>query len=617
MNPKLPLRALAVAACALPLAATAQTSQSTQAPASVSELQNIVVTPARIEQPENNAIGDVTVIDSQELQQAGQSSLAEVLARHHDIQFYDNGGPQTVTGVFLRGAKTSQTLVLVDGLRVNSATAGGASWNAIDPATIDHIEIVRGAASSLYGSDAIGGVINIITKKSGEDRPLSAYGNIGMGSYGTFKSSVGLSGASDGWDYALSSSYATSDGFSATDRNAGASIYNPDADGYTRHSLSGSLGYRWKPGHRIGITAYNSYINGDYDSGPSSAPAYFITRQQAYSLSSTDNITDYWESVLQFGFTKEFTDDRNPDFPSQYGSLQRSYSWQNNLKLGTGQNVSLLLERREERPEGSTEYAVTRRDTNAAGLIYRGDFGAHHVQASVRNDTVTGYTSRSTGSLAYDLDITPQWRVGVAGNTGFRMPTFNDLYAPSWWGANPDLVPEKSRNIEARVQYSSKDTDARLVVYQNKIDDLIIADSNYMLHNLNSATIRGITLSGTQRLGATTLRASADFMNPRDDDTGNQLNRRARQVYRLNADHRISQWTLGAEYLFTGQRYDDTANQIRLGGYSLLNLTASYDFSKTVAVQVRWNNVLDKDYTNAYGYRTPGSNVFVNLAVRM
>ncbi len=633
MNPKLSLHALAAAACALPLAATAQTSQTAQAPAAVSQLQNIVVTPARIEQPEQSALGDVTVIDSQELQQAGQSSLAEVLARHHSIETYNSGGPQTITGVFLRGANPNQTLVLVDGLRINQAASGGVNWNAIDPSTIERIEIVRGAASSLYGSDAIGGVINIITKKSGEDRPLSAFGNIGLGSYNTFKSSVGLSGASDGWDYGISASLADSGGFN--------SISSPDTskdkDGYTQRTLSASLGYRWRPGHHIGLTTYDGYTHADTDAYLASLdPAYAVTRQQIHAITSTDDITDYWQSVLRFGFTKESVDSSDS---GSIGSLQRNYSWQNNLKLAPGQNVSVILERREERISGDTAYDSDARNTNSAGLVYRGDFGAHHVQASVRNDNISGYGNETTGGLAYDYDIDNAWRVGVAGNTGFKAPSFNDLYYPALYSpyynyeSNPDLKPEKSRNIEASLRYQTETTKLGLVVYQNKIRDLIDGNACKTYDafgfcalnspaNVNAATIRGITLTGEQRFGATTVRASADFSNPKDDETGNQLSRRARQVYRLNADHRIAHWILGAEYMFVGRRYDDAANQNSLGGYGLVNLTANYDFTKNVSVQVRWNNVLNKDYTTAlyfapYGYNTPGSNVFVNLAWRM
>jgi len=602
-------RTLAALSCLAPLAVPAQTT-------SIPRLESVIVTPGRQIQPADAALGDVTVIGRDELARAGQDSLAQILARHPAIGMYDSGGPQTSTGVFLRGANANQTLVLLDGLRINGSTAGAVNWNALDPALIERVEIVRGAASSLYGSDAIGGVINIITRKSSAERPLSAFGAIGMGSHGTFKSSAGASGARDGWDYALSASMADSDGFSATNPLAQFGAYHPDKDGYTQHTLSGALGYTWKPGHHVGLTAYNGYINGDYDNGEFAHPSYAITRQQAYSLTSTDAVTDDWESVLRLGFTKELGDDRG-GFSSTYGSLQRSYSWQNNLKLGRDHRLSLVLERLEERALGSTVYTDERRDTNAAGLIYRGDMGAHHLQASVRNDNISGYGNQATGGLTYEYDIDARWRVSLAGNTGFKAPTFNDLYAPVSWGANPDLRPEKSRNVEAGLRYASEQTELGVTVYQNKIRNLIISDSNYVLQNLQSATIRGVTLTGARQWGDTTLRASADFMNPRNDSSGNQLNRRARQVYRFGAEHRIRQWTLGAEYLFTGKRYDDTANTIRLGGYGLLNLAAGYDFSHGVSARLQWNNVLDKDYANAYGYNMPGSNVFLNLAWRM
>lgn len=628
-------QALAVLSCFLPLAAAAQTANS------VSRLDDIVVTASRTAQLEKDVIGDVTIIKKEDLQKEGQNSVAEILAKQPGIQISNTGGPQTVTSVFMRGAPSQFTQVMIDGIRINSLATGATNWPAIDPALIERIEIVRGSASSLYGSGAIGGVVNIITKKSGEDRPLSAYTNIGVGSYGTFKSSAGFSGARHGWDYSLSGSMADSSGFSATNELSGPFTYNRDKDGYTAHTLAGSLGYRWKPGHHIGFTAYNGYINGDFDSGFNATPPYSITRQEVYSVTSTDDITDYWQSVLRFGFSKELTDTRDLNWDtnlfqaSVIGSLQRSYTWQNNLKFSESQNVSVILERLEERVSGPSSYTANRRDTNSAGLVYRADFDAHHVQASVRNDNITGYGSETTGGLAYDLDLNDQWRVGVAGSTGFQAPRFSYLYAPDSAGffggpryeGNPNLKPEKSRNIEASLKYTSDTTRLGVVAYQNKIEDLILnsvfdpARGANTAKNIDKATIRGITLTAEQDYGNTTLRASADFMNPRDDQSGDQLIQRAKRVFLLGAEHRINAFKVGAEYQYTGRRYDldwnDGGRRTSLGGYSLVNLTAAYDFSKNVGVQLRWNNILDKNYMSIYGYNTPGSNVFVNLSLRM
>jgi vitamin B12 transporter len=622
-------QAIAILPCFLPFPALAQSTSA------IPQLEQVVVTPSRAAELQNAVLGDVTVIDKTELQRTGQSSLAETLSRHPGLEFASSGGPQTLTSVFMRGTNPQQTLVLVDGVRINSIISGSVNWNAIDPATVERVEIVRGAASSLYGSDAIGGVINIITRKSGEDRPLAAWANVGYGTYDTFKSSVGFSGARDGWDYSLSSSLAESSGFNATRPEEPFGAFNRDADGYSQRSLAATLGYRWRAGHHIGISAYNGYTNGDYDNGPTDHPTYTLTRQQIYSITSTDDITANWQSVLRFGFSSENVDSRSFDpFDNEFGSdtfrtQQRSYSWQNNVKLAPDHRISLILERLEERPSGSSDYTVNRRNTNAAGLVYRGDFGAHHVQASVRNDNISGHGNQVTGGLAYDLDLNDQWRVGVAGSTGFRAPTFADLYFPMQFGyvGNPDLQPEKSRSVEASVRYATEDTRLSLVAYQNKIRNLIspfvcIEQGPFFCNlghpeNVASATLRGVTLAAEQDYGHTTLRASADFTNPRDDRSGRQLARRARQTYRFSVEHRIQAVKVGAEYQFTGKRYDDEANQTTLGGHSLLNLTAAYDFSPNVGVQIRWNNVLDKQYSTVYGYNMPGSNVFVNLSLRM
>lgn len=612
--------ALAVLACVVPAATAAQTTNT------VSRLDNVVVTASRTPQLEKDVLGDVTVIGKEELQKAGQNSVAEILARQPGVQVNNSGGPQTITGVFLRGAPAQHTQVLVDGVRINSIASGVTNWQAIDPALIERIEIVRGAGSSLYGSGAIGGVVNIITKKGGEDRPLAAWGNIGLGSHGTFKSSLGISGAQADWDYALSTSMADSSGFSST--NALNSSYNRDSDGYEQHALSASLGYRWMPGHHIGVTAYNGYINGEFDGGSfDQQTPYTMTRQQSYTVTSTNDISAHWQSVLRFGYSKERNDSRGNGWSSNVGSQQRSYSWQNNLKFTENQNLSVILERMEERPDGGSAYVINRRDTNSAGLVYRGDFDRHHIQASVRNDNVSGYGNETTGGLSYGLDLDDKWRVGVAANTGFLAPSFASLYSPLEFGfqGNPSLKPETSRNIEASLKYATDTTRLGLTAYQNKIKDMIngyillddVPGSPHTAKNINRATIRGLTLTAEQDFGRTTLRAGADIMNPVDDETGGQLQHRAKRIFRLGADHRIQDLTVGAEFQFTSRRYEDAANKTSMGGYGRVNLTAAYDFSKTVGVQVRWDNVLDKGYTNVYGYNTPGSTVFVNLSVRM
>lgn len=627
MNFTLHPRALALAACFAPALLFAQTP-TTPAP-NVTTLDTIVATPARMAQPLDKVMGDVSVISGVSLKNAGAESLPTILARQPGIQLYSQGGPQTISGIFVRGASPAQSLVLVNGMRISDTNSGSTNWAAIDPSTIERIEIIRGPASSLYGSSAMGGVINIITKSDGQDRPFSAFGNFGVGSDSTFKTGFGFSGAHNNWNYSLAASYASSDGFNATNPDAGPYVYNADDDGYIQTSLSGSLGYEWNPGQRFDLTFLNGYNHGDFDSGEYYQNTYDITRQQAYTLGSTNQITDNWESILAFGYSKSNHDLQTSNDASgrtEIGTIQRQYSWQNNLTLDQNNTLSLVLEHLDERATGSSLLSRQHRDTNAAALIYRSDFNRHHVQASVRHDNISGIGSKTTGSLAYDYDLSDSLKLGMAASTGFRAPTFTDLYYPLSWGyqGNPNLKPEKSKNIEASLRYQAEDTQLSLVVFQNKFRDLInpyVCDAlfNCTAENTDKATIRGLSLEASHQFGNTLFSAGADFLNPKDDTNGKTLVRRAKQVYRLSVSHKLDNAELGASYQFVGKRYDDKDNTAarKLGSYGLLNLHASYQFNKNLQGQVYWNNVTDKKYNTAYGYNSQGSNVFLNLAWRM
>ncbi|NLN67814.1 MAG: TonB-dependent receptor [Alcaligenaceae bacterium] len=631
-------RALALAACFAPSLLFAQTP--TNPAPNVTTLDTIVATPARMAQPLENVMGDVTIIQAKSLQNAGAESLPAILSRQPGIQIYSQGGPQTVSGIFVRGASPAQSLVLVNGMRINDTNSGSTNWAAIDPSTIERIEIIRGPASSLYGSSAMGGVINIITKPGGQDRPFSAFGNFGVGSDSTFKTGFGFSGAQNNWNYSLAASYASSDGFNATTPDSGSYTYNPDDDGYTQTNLTGTLGYEWNLGQRFDLTFLNGYNHGDFDSGEYYQNTYGITRQQAYTFGSTNQITANWESILGFGYSKSDHDLQTSDGDSgrtEMGTIQRQYNWQNNFTLNQNNVLSLVLEHLDERANGTSLLTRQHRDTNAAGLIYRGDFSRHHLQASVRHDNISGIGSKTTGSLAYDYDLSDSLKLGVAASTGFRAPTFTDLYYPyekyesysdeepprSFQG-NPNLKPEKSKNIEASLRYQTEDTQLSLVVFQNKFRDLInpyVCDAKFdcTATNTDKATIRGLSLEASHQFGNTLFSAGADFLNPKDDTNGKTLVRRAKQVYRLSVSHKLDNAELGASYQFVGKRYDDKDNTAarKLGSYGLLNLHASYQFNKNLQGQVYWNNVTDKKYNTAYGYNSQGSNVFLNLAWRM
>ena len=589
---------------------------------SVKQLDNIVVTASRTAQLQSEVIGDVSVIDSAQIERAGQSSIADLLSRQHGIQIADYGGPQTATSVFMRGTNSTHTLVLLDGVRINSAVQGSINFNAIDPSQIERIEIVRGAGSSLYGAEAIGGVINIITKKGNPDQPPALWANLGLGSHDTFKSSAGISGAANGFNYGLSGSFADSDGFDATNPRAGYSA-NSDTDGYHSHSLNANLGYAFNTKHRIDAQLFSGFMNGDYDEGGSPwLRDYAVTRQQALHLRSTHQLHANWKSTLSASETRESVESHTPNGFDQYAYYQsklRTYAWQNDFQLSPQQSLSLLLEHAKENIVNSVSLPVTRRSTNSAALIYRFQNEHHNLQASVRHDHQSEHVKRTTGGLGYDFALSPSWSIGASASTGFKVPNFTELYHPLW-GGNPELKPETSTNIEARTAYHYDQGHIQLSVYQNRIKNMIASDANWRMANINRVGIKGLSLSAQHQFENLQLWGSIDLTNPRNRESGERLQRRAAQHYKLGANYRYQQALFGAEYAWTSKRSDfdnlsyGTTNN---GSYHLLNLTAEYPLSSSLTAQLRWNNVFNKQFELANGYNTPGSTVFINLACRL
>jgi len=618
MSSSLTSRRLAGAAGALLCAANAQ-AQSPSAPAT---LDPVTVTASRTEQPLSRALGDVTVIDADTIQRAGQSSIAELLQREHGVDISTNGGPQTTTSVFLRGANSGHTVFLIDGQRVGGSTSGIMGLGAVSLADVERIEILRGPASGLYGADAIGGVVNIITRRPAADVPLQVRGSVGLGSWNTRKADAGLSGSQGGWTYSLSAGHARSDGYSAAKPNNPGGVYNPDRDGYKLEHVAGRLGYAWREGQELEASFYRSRLNGQYDGSPAFDDRN-IQRIESYALVSRNRISDTWSSRLSVARTVD--DNLSIYAPGELGrgafrTRQTLFAWQNDIALSPSQSLSLAAERRVEDVDGTTLFDQTNRITNSAVGVYRADLGAHHVQANLRYDHVARYGSRTTGGLSYGYDLAPGWQVTAAANTGFRLPTFNDLYYPVY--GNPDLRPETSRSVEAGLRYRHGGTEAGIVAYRNKIENLVQYQGYTQVAN-KDATIKGVTLSASQRLGATVVRGSFDWMDPKDDNTGQMLARRPRTAFKFSADHPFGPWRIGAEWLASGYRMDTSYNSAtfanettRLGGYSVINLVASYDINRKTQVQVRWNNVTGKDYELVRGYATPGSNVFVTLSYR-
>ncbi len=597
--------------------------------------EEVVVTASRIEQERQNVIADISVIDREEIERAGQSTLVELLQRQPGIEITNNGGPGKASGIFMRGTNTSHVVVLIDGVRINSATAGTTTFENLPVALIDKIEILRGPATSLYGQDAIGGVIQIFTKK-GKGAP-QFYAGVGYGRYNTKAADAGFHGAIGDTSFALGVSSLATDGFSALKTN------NPnlnDDDGYRNLSFTGSLSHKIADGHEIGLQALHSEGSVRFDNRfnidpffPAFNPAFSdnadIT-QHSYAITSKNQITSRWLSTIRAGegadeaVTYSALGPFTTESRSLFKTKQRQYSWQNDISLPLG-TLTLLYDRLEERVKSTTDFKQTSRNNDGYHIGYLLNHGAHSMQLNYRSDHNSRFGTNNTEGFGYGYRLNDAWRVTASYGTAFKAPTFNDLFFPDFFGfptSNPDLKPEKSRNIETSLRYAQGDSAASLTVYENKIRNLILLDENFIPANISEARIQGLTLAGSQIWNNWDFNGSIDIQSPRDRQTDTLLVRRANRHASFNTSYTWGDWRFGVEAIASSARYNDAANSQRLAGYSIFNLTTDYTITKEWQLKARLNNMFDKDYALAYDgnpaaggfvYATPGANLFVSI----
>ena len=592
-----------------------------------SSLAQIITTATRSPQNPKDVLSDNVLITSEDIARSGQTTLVELLQRQRGIEINRNGGPGTSSSVFIRGASNAQSIVLIDGVRIGSSTLGGATWASIPLDQIDHIEIVYGPLSSLYGADAIGGVVQIFTKKGSGAPRLTV--DAGYGSYGTRSLATSISGATNSdhrFSYAITAAHEGADGFSAT--KPGNFSFNPDKDGYTKESASGQFSLVLSKGQEIGLTFLHSRLDAQYDNGPSSYDARSLDKLENTAVFSRNQLTDNWSSLLQISRSADKSgNDSSADTTgkSQINTVQTDISWQNDVLIGTDL-LQLVFERRKEKVDtSSTPELNGDRSTNSIAALYQFKRGPHLANFGLRNDDSSQYGSHTTGSVGYGYKFTDALRANASYGTSFRAPSFNELYYPGYGIASNK--PEKGKNAEAGLYYNDGISQASAVFYRNRLTDLIVYASECPVeaathpygcaYNVDRAVLTGITVGGSTKMAAFTVRGSFDLQDPRDETTDKLLTRRSRQHATLGADYGQAALKGGAELILSGKRFDNGANTSVLGGYGLLNLYATYDVARDWTVLARWNNVTDKNYELAKNYGTAGSTVFVGLRYAM
>ncbi|WP_370679231.1 TonB-dependent receptor domain-containing protein [Comamonas sp. GB3 AK4-5] len=586
--------------------------------ASASRLSETVVTAARMPQSLESVTADMTVIDSAEIERSGAVGVADVLARVPGVQINRSGGPGQATSVYLRGMSNQHAVVFVDGVRFGTQEMqGGAVWATLPLAQIERIEVLRGPAAAIYGSDAMGGVIQIFTRKGKEGAPVP-YVELGYGTHKSSKAAAGISGGVNGLSYALNLADERSDGWDVNPGNQWAP--NPDKDGYSNSSVGLNLGYKTGIHTLDGSLRYNR-LKAQYDQSPAPFDDFDIVKTTTASVKWAAQWTGSYRSVVQLSHTGMDTD-RHTSAPESAEGRSAGLLWQNIWTLG-GHRFNVDYERTEDRlktdyslsPYSSLVNTDSKRVQNAIALGWGWQTGAHSFNAHMRHDDVRDQKSKTTGGVGYGLQINDSLRWVASAGTAFRTPT---LYERFTGQSSPDLRPESSRNIETGLHFEQGQNKLSAVVYRNKIRDQITYEWSgsaacNCYRNWEKVELTGLTLSGSTRVAGWNMGGSLDFMQPKNQENDKLLPYRSKRMLKLYADTQLAGWTLGSEAQLYSQRQVDAENTQQLPGYGLVNLYAERALSRDWRLLARLNNVADKDYAPSKGYASAGRTFFVSL----
>ncbi|WP_421225892.1 TonB-dependent receptor domain-containing protein [Aeromonas jandaei] len=601
-----------LAAALLPTAAFAQTT--------IPINPTLVITANRVEQPVSSVLAPVVVIDRAEIESRQVQSLPELLKTLPGVQIATLGGRGHISSLFIRGTNSNHSLVLMNGRPIAAMVAGTPDLSQIPLGNIERIEYIRGPRAAVYGSDAIGGVINLITKtsaKNGSETHLK--GGAGSNGYGQGELRT-VQSLGQKTDMNMLIGYERTDGFDVV-----ANTKQPDRDGFASRNGQIGLNHAFNDAWSADFNAQGYDNLTDTDGSTDQSRVQAFQYDGGLKFQGKDLISrleaSYGENKLK---TWQEAKGEASGEPIHTGLTR--FSWINSWSGIEGMNLTGGADwQREEMKSDSRSYGKTfsAPDRDNTGLFAVGSYRWRALlwELSGRTDDNQQYGRHNTWSAASGLDIDENHNVRLSYGTGFKAPTFNQLYYPG--SENPTLKPEESKNLELGLsgRYSAWDWSVNL--YRNRIDNLIycLTSMSYTCNPKNTtADIKGVETEIGIDTGPVHHRLSYDYT--RAKDKGNQdlqLLRRAEHKGSWIADTRFDATTLTTELLYVGKRYDNnwaTNQRVELGAYTLLNLAASYEVTQQFTLGGRIDNLFDRDYAPAYGYASPGTEFKVTADYR-
>ena len=596
-------KAMPLRVCArLTLAALATSTFSVTALAEQESLDAMTITANRM--PTENALAPNTVITRADIDRLQINDLPTLLSRFPGVDMTNSGGHGKASGIFIRGTNSDQTLVLVDGVKWHSATSGGAAIQDFPVNQIERIEIVRGSRAGLYGSEAIGGVIQIFTRQGKKQQP-TPYASLGIGSHNTQQASGGVSGGNDTTRYHANFTHQSTNGINARENR------NPDHDGYRNNSFSAKVDHDVSERWSVGANILRAQSLNEYD-GSSSVDFYTDNVHQVLGVNSKLQVNDYWLMSLNLSESRDENDnfvDGMPDpLGKTYNTRHRVVSVINTFNVSPGHIVNLGVDYDHDKIDSTNAYDETSRDNKAAFISWQANTGKHEWLLSARHDDNEAFGEHSTGTADYGYWLNGGLRITANVGTGFKAPSFNDLYYPG--AGNPDVKPEKSTSYGIGIEGSPAWGTWALNAYQNNVRDLIdwapIEPGSlfYQPFNVDKAKIKGIEFELNTTIAEWLLAFDASFLKPEDDNTGNQLRRRSKRFANLHLDRQFGDWSFGASWKLREHSFEDAANNTRLGGYGLVDFRVAYQIDSDWSVKLNAMNVFDKEYQTVNNFNT-------------
>jgi vitamin B12 transporter len=575
------------------------------------KLETINVTASRISQPDGEALAPLTVFTREDIERLQPNDLPDLLNRIPGLDIRKNGGVGSTTGLFIRGTSNSNLLTLVNGTRVGSATNGATALEYLDVSQIERIELVRGPRSSLYGPDAIGGVLQLFTKTG--SNTLIPEVSYSYGKNRTQKTAANISGSTGNWLYSVGNTYYETLGIDNLINDDG---FNDDKDAYRNNTSTGSIGQEWSTGSKWRLSHYQSEGKNEFDDAyaPDSQPKTDF-REKVTSLETDIVINKLWKVSGIVGHSEDTQNGNDKQDPNNsfnyandtYQTKRDSASLLNHLTIAGRDTLSIGYDYMHDAINVTNAYNKDTKHNDGVFAQYQMNLDSHKISASIRQDDDSAYGNQSTGNIAWRINLPADLYIITSYGTGFRAPNFNELYSP--WGGNKNLSPEESANSEVELGGAYSSGNWAINAYHNRIDDLIAYNDFFTPENINKADIQGVEFSNTLNYGNLVINTNATYIEARDDNTNELLIRRPRTAFNFDIDHALGKWELGASWRLRGKAQDtdfSSGNDVTISGFGTIDLRSKYHLTNELKLEFSLENILDQNDQTVYGYYGQG-----------